>query len=175
MAALDIGILYPETNLQSVAARGGWTRPKARIRKVLEAVRTIDDPPVDDGPPVMKYVPDDELNPADRDDLEDYLRVGKVKAPWPDKPGTNNWVERYNALGGKTNWIRRTAEHLRAEFKGNTGRAIATAVNAAEKMCATGDTNWPGKQSVNPGSRAQACAAVARWNAAKAAARASRS
>jgi hypothetical protein len=42
-------------------------------------------------------------------------------------------------------------------------RAIATAVNAAKKMCATGDTNWPGSQEVNAGSRAEACAAVAEW------------
>jgi hypothetical protein len=54
------------------------------------------------------------------------------------------------------------------------GQAVATAVNAAKKMCATGDLNWPGLQNVNPGSRAQACAAVARWNAMKAAARASK-
>lgn len=48
--------------------------------------------------------------------------------------------------------------------------AIATAVNVAKKMCASGDVNWPGKQQVNAGSQAEACAAVARWNAMKAAA-----
>lgn len=50
--------------------------------------------------------------------------------------------------------------------------AIAVAVNAAKKMCATGDLNWPGLQNVNAGSRAEACAAVARWEAMKAAAKA---
>jgi hypothetical protein len=53
-------------------------------------------------------------------------------------------------------------------------QAIATAVNAAKKMCSTGDLNWPGLQQVNPGSRAEACAAVARWTAMKASARAKR-
>jgi len=59
-------------------------------------------------------------------------------------------------------YIKRIKKHL--EEKGMaTGRAIATAVNAAKKMCATGDLNFPGSQQVNPGSRAQACAAVAQW------------
>jgi HK97 family phage major capsid protein/HK97 family phage prohead protease len=46
--------------------------------------------------------------------------------------------------------------------------AIAVAVNAAKKMCATGELNFPGHQTVNPGSRAEACAAVAAWTAKKA-------
>jgi hypothetical protein len=98
----------------------------------------------------------------------------EVKVPWGHKPGVQNWVERYDALKPKgTNWIRRTAEHLHG--KGwTTGRSIATAVNAAKKMCATGDTNFPGKQEVNPGSRAEACEAVRIWEAAKAQARAAR-
>jgi hypothetical protein len=96
------------------------------------------------------------------------------KVPWGHKPGTQNWVEKYDALKPKgTNWIRRAAEHLHGKGM-NTGRAIATAVNAAKKMCSTGDTNFPGKQSVNPGSRAQACEAVRIWEAAKAKARAAR-
>jgi hypothetical protein len=35
-------------------------------------------------------------------------------------------------------------------------------------MCSTGDLNWPGLQSVNPGSKAEACAAVADWERKKA-------
>ena len=54
------------------------------------------------------------------------------------------------------------------------GSAKEKTVNAAKKMCATGDLNWPGLQNVNPGSRAEACAAVSRWNAMKASARAKR-
>src|SRR5690606_27483392 len=53
--------------------------------------------------------------------------------------------------------------------------AIAVAVNAVKKMCATGDVNFPGKQSVNVGSRAEACAAVADWERKKAQARATAS
>lgn len=63
-------------------------------------------------------------------------------------------------------YIKRISKHLRA--KGMTeSRAIATAVNAAKKMCATGDVNFPGKQQVNPGSQAEACTAVAQWRAAR--------
>jgi hypothetical protein len=46
--------------------------------------------------------------------------------------------------------------------------AIATAVNVAKKMCATGDLNFPGHQSVNAGSRAEACNAVRQWEKMKA-------
>lgn len=80
-----------------------------------------------------------------------------------------NWVDQQ---GGLPNFIKRIEKHL--EGKGmDKSRAIATAVNAAKKMCATGDLNWPGIQQVNPGSKAEACAAVQKWEAMKAAARAS--
>lgn len=60
-------------------------------------------------------------------------------------------------------YMKRIADHLMKEEGYDESRAIATAVNAAKKMCSTGDTSLPGKQSVNAGSRAQACAAVAQW------------
>jgi hypothetical protein len=70
-------------------------------------------------------------------------------------------------VGGLPSFIKRIKVHL--EEKGMpTSRAIATAVNVVKRMCATGDTNWPGRQNVNAGSRAQACAAVADWEAKKA-------
>jgi hypothetical protein len=76
------------------------------------------------------------------------------------KPGgPDNWIERQ---GGLPRYIERIAIHLHAKGHADLA-AIATAVNAAKKMCATGDLNWPGLQHVNPGSRAEACAAVARW------------
>lgn len=79
-----------------------------------------------------------------------------------------NWVEK---TGGLPQYIKRIARHLRE--KGHSESvSIAIAVNAAKKMCATGDTNFPGIQQVNAGSRAEACAAVASWEAKKAAARA---
>ncbi|TBO56771.1 hypothetical protein EYS09_26210 [Streptomyces kasugaensis] len=75
-----------------------------------------------------------------------------------------NWVEK---AGGLPSYIKRIAKHL--QEKGMTeSRAIATAVNATKKMCRTGDLNFPGRQDVNPGSRAEACAAVAEWEAKKA-------
>jgi len=80
-----------------------------------------------------------------------------------------NWVDEQ---GGLPSYIKRITDHLTAKGM-DTSRAIATAVNAAKKMCASGDLNWPGIQSVNPGSKAEACAAVQKWEAMKAAARAS--
>lgn len=93
-----------------------------------------------------------------------------AKLPLVNKPGVSNWVERYNALP-KGSWIRRAAEHLHGKGM-PTGRAIAVAVNAARRMCASGDTNFPGAQQVNPKSRAEACAAYAVWKAAAARAKA---
>jgi hypothetical protein len=82
----------------------------------------------------------------------------------PTGPGAKNWVDQQ---GGLPPYIKRIARHL--QEKGMTQSvAIATAVNAAKKMCATGDVNFPGVQQVNPASRAEACRAVARWEAMKA-------
>lgn len=81
-----------------------------------------------------------------------------------------NWVER---AGGLPRYIERIALHLVAKGMSHS-HAIATAINAAKKMCSTGDVNWPGLQHVNMGSRGEACAAVAEWEALKAKARASR-
>lgn len=77
-----------------------------------------------------------------------------------DRSPKKNWVE--NA-GGLPMYIRRIANHLHQEKGMTIGHAIATAVNACKKMCASGDTNWPGVQQVNAKSRSQACAAVASW------------
>lgn len=79
-----------------------------------------------------------------------------------DRSPKKNHVER---AGGLPMYIRRIANHLHHEKGMTISHAIATAKNAAAKMCASGDTNWPGTQNVNPKSRAEACAAVADWNA----------
>jgi hypothetical protein len=79
-----------------------------------------------------------------------------------------NWVDK---AGGLPSYIKRVVKHLQEKGM-DESRAIATAVNVAKKMCASGDTNFPGKQSVNPGSRAEACGAVTRWESMKAATKA---
>lgn len=87
---------------------------------------------------------------------------------WEKEGQRFNWVE---DVGGLPSYIKRIAKHLKR--KGfSESHAIATAVNAAKKMCATADVSFPGVQHVNPGSRAEACAAVASWEAKKAKARA---
>lgn len=75
-----------------------------------------------------------------------------------------NWVEK---SGGLPPYIKRIAKHLQAKGK-DESQAIATAVNVVKKMCATGDVNFPGKQQVNAGSQAEACAAVKSWEQKKA-------
>lgn len=79
----------------------------------------------------------------------------------PNKPGKSNWVEK---AGGLPKYIERIAKHLHSEKGMELGRAIATAVNVVKKMCASGDTNFPGTQQVNAKARAEACKAVADWN-----------
>lgn len=86
-------------------------------------------------------------------------------------PGKQNWVDR---AGGLPRYIERIASHIHYEKGKSIGHAIAIAVNAVKRMCATGDLNWKGKQSVNAGSRAAACAAVADWERKKAQARVSK-
>lgn len=87
------------------------------------------------------------------------------------KPGKQNWIDE---VGGLPSYIERIAKHLHYEKGMTIGRAIAVAVNAAKKMCATGDLNFPGLQQVNPGSRTEACEAVAEWEAKKKAIKAKR-
>jgi hypothetical protein len=91
---------------------------------------------------------------------------------YPDlerKPGgPDNWVEK---AGGLPSYIERIAKHLHYEKAMSISHAIATAVNTVKKMCASGDLNYPGKQSANSGSKAEACAAVAQWEKKKASGR----
>ena len=102
----------------------------------------------------------DASTPEDIEDVEGLTAAGRRK----------NWIEQ-TGTGHLPRYIKRISKHLRR--KGMTeSHAIATAVNAAKKMCASGDVNFPGKQSVNPGSRAEACKAVAEWEAKKVQARA---
>lgn len=89
-----------------------------------------------------------------------------------DRSPRKNWVEE---AGGLPRYIERIAIHLVNDRGFAVGHAVATAVNAARTWCRTGDVKqWPGFQNINPGSRAEACAAAAEWEAKKAAARAKR-
>ena len=94
--------------------------------------------------------------------------VSSSAYPGLDRSPKENWVDR---AGGLPSYIERIAKHLHYEEGMDIGHAIATAVNVVKKMCATGDLNLPGVQQVNAKSRAEACAAVAEWEAKKARAR----
>lgn len=70
--------------------------------------------------------------------------------------------------GGLPDYIERIALHLVSKGMSHQ-HAIATAISTVKKWCATGDvTQWEGIQIINGGSRAEACAAVAEWEALKA-------
>lgn len=88
-----------------------------------------------------------------------------------NKSPKSNWIER---AGGLPKYIERIAVHVAAKGKSDS-QAIAIAVSTARKWCATGEVHqWPGIQNINMGSRAEACAAIAEWDAKRAAARASK-
>lgn len=76
-----------------------------------------------------------------------------------------NWVER---AGGLPDFIERIAVHMVAKGMPRE-HAIPAAINTCRKWCATGEVHqWPGIQRINGASRAQACQAVAQWEALKA-------
>lgn len=104
----------------------------------------------------------------------DLILVTDFDHPWlseslggdeGDALAQKNWVAK---AGGLPKFIKRIAKHIQQESGYDESRAIASAVNAAKKMCTTGDTNLPGVQQVNAGSKAEACAAVAEWEAKRA-------
>lgn len=73
-------------------------------------------------------------------------------------PEEFNWVEK---AGGLPPYIKRIEKHLRAQGM-DESHAIAAAVNTVKRWCRGG-------QDVKPDTRAKACAAVASWDAKKAA------
>jgi hypothetical protein len=115
----------------------------------------------------LKGAPAPAFDPNDLDEkAKESARKIKEQIEGIDKEEAEqfNWVD---DAGGLPDYIKRIKKHL--EEKGMTeSHAIAVAVNVVKKMCATGDINFPGKQNVNAGSRAEACAAVAHWEEMKA-------
>lgn len=70
--------------------------------------------------------------------------------------------------------IERIAVHLVAQGWSHS-RAISTAISTVKRWCVTGEVHqWPGTQTINLGSRAEACKAAAEWEALKARAKAAR-
>lgn len=90
-------------------------------------------------------------------------------------PGVQNWIERL-PRGIRAEWDRsivyRAAVHMHEERGMAVGHAIASALNWAKHICATGDVKqWKGPQSIRPASVAECCAAIALWESMKALAR----
>lgn len=113
----------------------------------------------------------DELAFLDHDDRA-LLAKGRLERV----PGKQNWIERLPApmrAAWHRSIIYRAAVHIHEERGRPVGMAIASAINWAKHICATGDVKqWKGPQQVSPKSRAETCAAVALWNSMKAHARA---
>lgn len=89
--------------------------------------------------------------------------MGRLATPG----GRKNWIERLSPAT-RAAWHRsiiyRAAVHMHEERGMPVGHAIASAVNWARHICATGDVKqWRGPQAVSPKSRAECCAAVALW------------
>ena len=90
-------------------------------------------------------------------------------------PGKQNWLEHLPAAM-RAAWHRsliyRSAVRQHEDRGVPISIAIPSAINWAKHICRTGDVKqWKGPQRVAPGNRAEACAAVALWNAMRAAAR----
>lgn len=102
-----------------------------------------------------------EENPADLQDALEEALADALLATDGGHPWLTGDAEAFARLHLPP-YIKRIANHLKKKGMAQ-GRAIATAVNAADRMCKSGDLNFPGKQDVNPGSRAEACAAIAQW------------
>lgn len=97
--------------------------------------------------------------------------VEKLGSVRPLGHGGDNWITRLPKpmqVAWEASWGHRAATHL--VDKGTpVGHAIAIGINAAQRLCDTGDLNWPGLQQANLGSRAEACASGALWASMKAA------
>jgi hypothetical protein len=92
--------------------------------------------------------------------------------PETTKPiGTGkNWV---TETGGLPMYIRRVANQLIHSRGIPKERAIPMAVGIVEKWCHEGEQSWGEHHgTINPKSRAEACAAVAEWEAKRAASKA---
>ena len=152
----------------------------ARIEALSDESDTSDDtsddePSDDDLAEMVDWLLEDD--PTLEEDAEEVVAAASESFNWErdgiiatlqNMSSHFNWVD---DVGGLPRYIKRISKHLRR--KGMTkSHAIATAVNVVKKMCATGDLNYPGKQNANAGSRAQACKAVAEWEAKKAKAKA---
>lgn len=82
-------------------------------------------------------------------------------------PELDNWIDRLPA-SLLARWhktiVYRAAKHMVFERGMAAGHAIASALNWARHIVATGDVKqWPGPQQVNPGSVGECAEALAVW------------
>lgn len=107
----------------------------------------------------------------------DY-RPGNTRRPSKSMPSLDwspkkNWVDRKGVMKssgdrGLPEYISRLAKQFTYAKKLGRQKAIQWAVGIADRWCKTGRVRKSGAGKLNPGSRAQACAAMAQWRQMKA-------
>lgn len=168
---------FEDAKITEIADTDTDDAPTDRLTPVQFAVATAEDEHVEwgvdefaafDGPEDDEY--DITTFAVEAEYAYQQYLAGAFADDLRDEAQFANWITR---IGGHLPpYVKRIAKHLRR--KGfSESHSIATALNATDKMCATGDVSFPGLQHINPGSRAEACAAVAQWEQLKARARAS--
>lgn len=116
---------------------------------------------------------------ADDDDItEAEHELSEVKSdayPGLDRSPKENWVDK---AGGLPRYIERIAKHVHYEHGKSIGTAIAIAVGTVRRWCHGGAVATSAKggvsktHGVSPKTKAQACKAVAEWEAKKKASKA---
>jgi peptidoglycan hydrolase-like protein with peptidoglycan-binding domain len=111
-------------------------------------------------------------------DVRESRELSEVKSsayPGLDRSPKENWVDK---AGGLPSYIERIAKHIHYEKGKPIGTAIAIAVGTVRRWCAGGEVAASGKGGISKTSgvsaktKAQACRAVAEWEAKKKASKA---
>lgn len=114
--------------------------------------------------------------------IRDVLGLSEIKSsayPDLDRSPRSNWVEN---TGGLPNYIERIAKHVHYEHGKDISRAIQIAVGVVRRWCHGGSVSARGEarkgglekptSGVSAKTRAKACAALAEWDAKRAASKA---
>lgn len=109
----------------------------------------------------------DEMREGEEQELSE---VKSDAYPGLDRSPKENWVDK---AGGLPRYIERIAKHVHYEHGKSIGTAIAIAVGTVRRWCHGGEVAASAKggvsktHGVSPKTKAQACAAVAEWEAKK--------
>ncbi|AWN07726.1 head maturation protease [Microbacterium phage Hendrix] len=164
---------------QAVAWAAEFNVPDAQVEEMLQVLATVQigTPEWDELSSASQgFVKLSRAGVDPKEALSIYLRtleemgMGAVEFTYGARKGQQfNWVD---DVGGLPKYIRDIADSLMARGQGES-RAIATAVNTVKRWSKGGPARKGGKGSVSAKTVAKALAALAEWEAKKAAAKAS--